>query len=169
MKILICSTLFLLLANHQNHAERVHPIYVSVLEVEHNQKENRLEISCKIFTNDFESMLKKNNSSVKIDLLGGMNQSIMKQLVSDYIKKHVSLQVDGKMQSMQFLGYEQADESIQSYLEIDGVKAVKKITVNDNLLYEYKSEQMSIIHVTVNGVRKSTKLNNPEEVADFRF
>ena len=34
-----------------------HPIYVSVTEIEHNAKDKTLEISCKIFTDDFEKTL----------------------------------------------------------------------------------------------------------------
>ena len=30
-----------------------HPIYVSVTEIEHNAAEKTLEISCRIFTDDF--------------------------------------------------------------------------------------------------------------------
>jgi hypothetical protein len=41
--------------------------------------------------------------------------------------------------------------------------------VRDNILYEYKKEQMSLLHVTVMGKRNSTKLLNPEELAVFNF
>ena len=33
---------------------RLHLVFVSVTEIEHNAKEKTLEISCKIFTDDFE-------------------------------------------------------------------------------------------------------------------
>ncbi|MEI8059397.1 MAG: DUF6702 family protein, partial [Ferruginibacter sp.] len=32
-----------------------HPLFVSVTEIEHNAKDKTLEISCKIFTDDFEN------------------------------------------------------------------------------------------------------------------
>ena len=44
----------------------LHPIYVSVTEIEHNAKDNTLEISCKIFTGDLEAVLRKNNK-IKVD------------------------------------------------------------------------------------------------------
>ena len=31
-----------------------HPIFMSVTEIEHNAKDKTLEISCKVFTDDFE-------------------------------------------------------------------------------------------------------------------
>ena len=34
-----------------------HPLYISVTEMEHNVTDKNLEISCKIFTDDFEKTL----------------------------------------------------------------------------------------------------------------
>ncbi len=145
-----------------------HPIYVSVTEIEHNSKENTLEISCRIFTNDFETILRK-SSSMKVDLIKSTDKKNMNQLVEKYISNHLNINIDGVFKQLHFVGYEQADESIESYFQVDDVKAFKKIVVQDNILYEYKSEQISIIHTIVNNKRKSLKLNNPEDKAVFEF
>lgn len=145
-----------------------HPIYVSVLDMEHNANEQTLEISCKIFTNDFETVLRK-NAAHKLDLINPSDKNEAEKLVSDYIRKHIKINIDDKPVDMGFLGYEKADESIESYFQVDNVKSVKKISVEDDILYEYKSEQMGIIHALVNKVRKSIRLNNPEKKAVFEF
>ncbi len=36
-----------------------HPFYVSVTEISHNAKDKTLEISCKLFSSDFETVLEK--------------------------------------------------------------------------------------------------------------
>lgn len=145
-----------------------HPIYVSVTEIEHNAKDKTLEISCKIFTDDFEKTLRK-TYNVHVDLLGSKDRKAMEQLVNDYVQKHLSIQLEGKKVTMKFLGYEQQEEGIESYYQVDNVSSVKNISITDNILYEYKDEQLSLIHVIVNGNRKSTKLNNPEDKASFSF
>lgn len=145
-----------------------HPIYVSVTEIEHNAKENSLEISCKIFTGDLEAILRKNNK-VKIDLLAPRDKKSMEALVNNYIQQHLKIKVNEKPTQLQFVGYEQNEETIQSYFQVDEVKLIKSIEVQDNILYEYKTEQISIIHVIVNGKRKSTKLNNPDDKQIFSF
>lgn len=145
-----------------------HPVYVSVTEIEHNAKENSLEISCKIFTGDLEAVLKKNNK-VKVDLLAPRDKKAMESLVNNYIQQHLKLKVNEKPVLLSFLGYEQNEETIQSYFQVDDVESIKLMEVEDNILYEYKSEQISIIHVIVNGKRKSTKLNNPEYKQRFSF
>ena len=138
----------------------MHPIYVSVTEMQHNAKDKTLEISCKIFTSDFETILKSKSKS-KINLLQPTDKKLMESLVDQYIQQHLKIKVDGQIKKMEFLGYEQNEDAIQSYFEIGDVATIKKIDVQDDILYEYKSEQISIIHIVVNGNRKSTKLVNP--------
>jgi hypothetical protein len=144
----------------------IHPVYVSVTEIEHNAKENTLEISCKIFTGDLESVLRKNNK-IKVDLLAPRDKKSMDALVSNYILQHLKISVNEKPVQLSFIGYEQNEETIQSYFQVDDVKNIKSMEIQDDILYEYKSEQISIIHVIVNGIRKSTKLNNPEHSYTF--
>jgi len=139
----------------------MHPIYVSVTEIQHNAKDKSLEVSCKIFTGDFENILKSKTKS-KINLLQPSDKKQMEFLVNQYIQQHLKIKVDGVLKSMEFLGYEQNEDAVQSYFEIENVANLKKIDVQDDILYEYKSEQISIIHLVVNGNRKSTKLLNPE-------
>ena len=70
---------------------------------------------------------------------------------------------------MKFIGYEQQEEGITSYFQVDNIASIKKIQVFNNLLYEFNVQQMGIIHAIVNGNRKSSKLNNPEVKALFEW
>ena len=145
-----------------------HPIFVSVTEIEHNAKEKTLEISCKIFTDDFETTLRKKYNT-KVDLLDTKQKATMNPLVNDYVQKHLSIAVDGKPVTMQFIGFEQDEEGILSFYEVKNIASVKKVDVTDNILYDEKPQQMQIIHVIVNGERKSNRLNNPDTKAGFLF
>ena len=145
-----------------------HPIFVSVTEIEHNAKEKTLEVSCKIFTDDFEKTLRKVYNT-HVDLLLAKDKPAMDKLVNDYVQKHLKIMVDGKQIVLKYMGYEQIEEGIYSYYQADNVSGVKKITVTNNILYEYKDEQINLLHITVNGNRKSTKLNNPDDKVVMEF
>jgi hypothetical protein len=145
-----------------------HPIFVSVTEIEHNTKEKTLEISCKIFTDDFEKALKATYKTY-VDLLKPKDKNAMNKLVADYVQKHLLIKVDGKPVTLQFIGYEQDEEGIESYYQVNNIASIKKLDITDNILFEFKKEQISIIHTIVNGNKKSTKLTNPEEKASFEF
>lgn len=145
-----------------------HPIFVSVTEIEYNVRDKTLEISCKIFTDDFEKTLRQNYKT-HVDLLKPKDKAAMNKLVSDYVKKHLRIQVDEKTADLQFIGYEEQEEGIVSFYQANNIPSIKKMDIINNLLFEYKKEQMGIIHVNVNGKRQSTKLINPEEKCSFVF
>ena len=145
-----------------------HPLFISVTEMEHNQKDKIVEISCKIFTDDFEKTLRMNTKE-KVDLLNPALKSQMEKLVNSYIQNHLIVQIDSRKVAMKFLGYEQQEEGIKSYFQVDNISSIKKIQVFNNLLYEFNIQQMGIIHAIVNGNRKSSKLANPEANALFEW
>ncbi|HNA16253.1 MAG TPA: hypothetical protein PLA61_12250 [Ferruginibacter sp.] len=146
-----------------------HPIYVSVTEIEHNAKDKTLEISCKIFTDDFEKTLRQQNNNTFVDLISPKDRPAMEKLVAAYVTKHLQVKADGKPVALQYIGYEQEEEGIVSFYQVNNIASVRKLDITDNILFEYKKEQISIIHAIVNGNRKSTKLNNPDEKASFEF
>lgn len=142
---------------------------MSVTEIEHNAREKSLEINCKIFTNDLEAQLKKDNKE-KIDLLNPAMKSKMNVVIEKYLQNHLRIAVnDNVISKMKFIGFEQNEDAIVSYLEVDGVSSVKKIKVENSILYEFSNQQINLIHVIVNGNRKSFKLDNPDNKAVFNF
>ena len=104
-----------------------------------------------------------------VDLLNAKDKNAMNKLVQAYVQRHLQIKIDEKTVALQFIGYEQEEEGIISFYQVNNIPSFKKIDITDNILFEYKKEQISIIHTTVNGNRKSTKLINPEEKASFAF
>ncbi len=149
-------------------AKTYHPIYVSVTEIEHNAKDKTLEVSCKIFTDDFEKAL-RNAYKTQVDLQDDKIKPTMDKLVNDYVQKHLKITIDGRVVSLKYLGFERIDEGIYSYYEAPNITAIKKVNVSNNILFEYSKQQISLIHVIVGGKRTSTKLNNPESFVAMEF
>ncbi|MEP6674876.1 MAG: DUF6702 family protein [Ferruginibacter sp.] len=159
--------LLLLIPSETGHSG-THPYFLSVTEIEHNAKDKTLEISCKLFTDDFEKTLQQNYKTA-VDLINPKDKTATNKLITDYVQKHLSINVDGKNVAMIFIGYEKEEEGILSYWQVNNIAAVKKISITDNLLYDYKKEQMGIIHVTVGGTRKSSRLSNPDDKVVVEF
>ena len=61
-----------------------HPFHVSVVEIEHNTPDKSLEISCKIFTDDFEKVLAETYKT-KVDLINSPNKAAMDSLIKEKI------------------------------------------------------------------------------------
>jgi hypothetical protein len=147
---------------------RGHPYYISVVEINHNPSDKTLEISCKIFTDDFEKVLAQ-NYKVKVDLTNPPDRKAMDSVVKKYILSHFSVSVDGKPGTLSYLGFEKENEAVYSYVEVDNVPSVKKVEFTNKLMQDMFTDQVNIVHVIVKGERKSTKLDYPATVAKVEF
>jgi hypothetical protein len=145
-----------------------HPLYISVTEIKHNAKDRILEVSCKVFTNDMETVLEK-MSGGRVDLSAASTKAASDKLIDAYVEKHLRLKVDGKSVLLHFVGSEQENDGTWSYFQVNDVPAVKRIEVVNELLYDSFNQQINIMHVTVGGVRKSFRLDYPEAAATFEF
>ena len=61
-----------------------------------------------------------------------------------------------------YLGFEEDKESVNVYLESEATEMPKKVETAVSLLYSFFDDQMNIVHIIVNGERKSSKLNYPD-------
>jgi hypothetical protein len=145
-----------------------HPFYVSVTEINHNAKDKILEVSCKLFVEDTEKTLEK-QLHTPVELASPKDLKKAQQQVSDYVKKHLQIKIDGKPVILEFVGYEVEGASLWSYYQVNNVNNVHKIDITDNLLYEFDATQIGIVHAQVGGNKKSTRVTNPESAISFEF
>jgi hypothetical protein len=145
-----------------------HPFFVSVTEISHNASEKSLEISCKLFTDDFEKALRKNNNT-KIDLTRPADRSAMDKAISAYIRQHLQVKADGKVFTLQYIGYELEEEAAWCYFEVKGVNTLRRLDISNALLYDYVDKQSNIMHVTVGGERQTKKVEFPKKEVEFVF
>jgi len=148
--------------------DNTHPFHVSVVEINHNATDKTLEISCKIFTDDFEKVLAQ-NYKVKVDLTNPPDRKAMDSVVKKYILSHFSVSVDGKPRPLSYLGFEKDAEAVYSFVQVENVPSVKKVEFTNKLMQDMFTDQVNIVHVIVKGERKSTKLDYPATVAKVEF
>ncbi|MET0298685.1 MAG: DUF6702 family protein [Flavitalea sp.] len=146
-----------------------HPIYVSITEINHNPSVKSLEIACKIFTEDLEAVLARAYGT-KVDFFHPKDSAAAGKLITDYISKHLVISVDGKKVKPVLIGFEREVDAVWSYFEVTGVPvAPKTVNILNDLLYDSFKQQINLMHVTVGGKRKSTKVDYPDANASFSF
>lgn len=169
--LLLGSVFFLHPAEKQEsvtYGDGFHPIHMSVTEINHNAIDKTLEISCKLFTDDFEAILSK-NYRIKVDLTNPPDKAAMEKLIDDYIHKNLSIEVDRKPVHFTMLGFEKDQDVVYSYFEVENIAAVKKISLVNTIMYDLFNDQISLMHITVGGKRKSGKLDYPEKGMGVEF
>jgi len=148
--------------------EKLHPFHISVTEINHNAADKTLEISCKIFTDDFETILAKNYKT-KVDLINPAAKAVMDSLVKKYIFSHLQVKANGKPVTFSYVGFENEKEAAYSYFEVDNISSVSNLEISNSILYDRFEDQMNIMHVTVGGNRKSSRVSYPNKESLFTF
>jgi hypothetical protein len=143
-----------------------HPYFVSVSELEWNRQEKQMELSCKIYTDDFEEALKTAGGE-KADLVKG-DAARNKARMEAYIRAHFRVKVNGKPLTLQFIGTENDHEATWCYLQSPVPEAPASMEIVNTLLYEIKKEQVNIVHLKSGDARKSFRLVNPDQVIQWK-
>lgn len=147
----------------------LHPFYVSVTEINHNASDQSLEISIRIFTDDFENTLRMHHPDMKVDLMNPPEGGAMDSLIKNYHIQRLKLEVNGSVGKLQYVGFERIGESIWSYFEVARVPLLQELKIHNPILYEYKKEQINMVHVNAGKKQQSRKLDNPKADWVFRF
>ncbi len=146
----------------------LHPFFVSVIEINHNAKDANVEISVRIFTEDLEKTLQK-YATAKVDIINGANLEFIDKQINNYLTKKLILKVNGQPATLHYIGHEIQKESVWSYLEISGIKDMKKLEIDCTLLYDFEKAQSNIFHVKNGEKDKSYKLDFPKRTVEFAF
>ena len=146
----------------------LHPFFISVIEINHNAKEATVEVSVRIFTNDFEKTLQK-YTTAKLDMVNPPDNAFLEKQISSYLTQKIKLRINGQSVTTHYIGHEIQKESVWSYFEIPKVAELKKLEIDCSLLYDFEKTQSNIIHVKSKGEDKSYKLDCPKSVAVFDF
>ncbi|MDB5130766.1 MAG: hypothetical protein JWR02_515 [Mucilaginibacter sp.] len=166
--LLYCYITLGAIAPAKPHTRVFHPIHVSTTNIEYNGQENKLEVICTIYTDDFEAALAKQYHA-KTDLNKAEAHKAMDALIRSYLGTNLQVRTGDAAVKLNYLGFEINREATDIYLESDKMPLVKKIGVQVSLLHNLFDDQINIVHITVNGIRKSEKLDYPEKRVEQIF
>jgi hypothetical protein len=147
----------------------LHPIHVSVTEIEYDEKAKALEIMMRVFSDDLEVTLRNDLKQPELDILNPKNGLTVDQMMATYLKSHFRILLDDKVQQTQYLGHERESDTFIFYIEVSKVKKWKTIQVRNNIITETYDDQSNLVHVTVKGDIKSLRLtrDKPEDQLTF--
>lgn len=135
----------------------VHPLHITVTEIEFDEKSKSLEIMSRIFADDLETTLRKRTNNQDFDILAA-SKTTVDQLMTSYYNDHLKIILDGKTQVIHYLGHEKDGDAFVFFIEIEKVKKWKTIQATNSLLTEMFDDQSNLVHVTVKGDVKSMRL-----------
>lgn len=146
----------------------VHPMHVSVTEIEFDEKEHELEIMMRIFVDDLENAIREETNHQSLDLAKATEPE-KRSIVGNYLEKHFTVSLDGKAQTLKYLGQEIEGEAMICYIQAPNVKKWKTIEVSNSILMNIFDDQSNLVHVTVVEKVKSMRLTTDNYKAKFSF
>lgn len=147
----------------------LHPIHVSVTEIEFDSKQATLEIMMRVFIDDLELSLRNSLNKPELDILNPPKGVKADDLIRDYLADHFSISLDGRMQKTTYLGHEREGEAFIFYVEATDVKTWRTITIRNDIIMATHDDQSNIVHVYIGEKVKSLRLtrNTPSDKLTF--
>lgn len=143
----------------------VHPFHVSVYEIVYNEESEALQISCRIFLDDLEQALRKENGNEDLDIV---EDSLLAHTTNRlYMRKNFKLTVNGSPKEYNYLGGETENDVMWCYLEIENLKELKKIELKNTMLTETFEDQQNMIHFKIPGDKRSFILTEEKTSAVY--
>ncbi len=133
-----------------------HKFYISVTNITYSEKVKALQITTRIFIDDFDKLLEE-----RYGITAQLATEQESDRASDYIEKYVrakfTVRINGKDAQFRFLGKKYDNDLLICYLEVPKVvfSDIKSIEIQNELLMDIFEEQQNIVHFKLNDQRKS--------------
>lgn len=128
----------------------LHKYYVSVTDVEYVKSAKSLQITSRLFIDDFEKVLQERyDASIKLD---HKNSDIY---VEKYFKKKLLIEVNKIQKTYTYIGKEFDGDMLHCYFEVENISDIQSIKVTNKILMGLFDGQQNITHVNINNKKKS--------------
>lgn len=162
------SLLFPVKFNDLKAAGEFHPYHVGSVEINYNSKSKTFEITGRFFLDDLENGLSKKYGK-PFHFNDEKYKAQLNEALKNYSAEYFKLKADNEFLKVSYIGYEEDSESVNVFLESETLPAPKKVEAAVSLLYNLFDDQINIVHIIVNGNRKSEKLSYPNRYLFQQF
>ncbi|MGM9509463.1 DUF6702 family protein [Larkinella sp. GY13] len=142
----------------------VHPVHTSITQMQYNAAEKTFEVSLRVFTDDLEEALTKENNNQRVRL---SDKDANGPLVERYVRKHFGLTSASRQRKpYRFLGKEQEVDATWIYIEIPYTEPVQGSLLQQSMLTDLFDDQMNLVNVSYLAEKKTVlfRKSNTQQV-----
>lgn len=145
-----------------------HEFYLSVTEIEYKEEKQSLQIITRVFTDDFEEVLRKRfDDDIRLSI--DSEEGPVEEMTEKYLNQKLQINIDGKTLQLNYLGKEYDSDQVILYIEVEDVTTFSEIEVNNAILTDLFDDQKNVVHVKVNGITKSMLLQKNSDNQSLIF
>lgn len=154
----------------------MHPIHLTVTNVEHKEAENKVEFSIRIFVDDFETILQNINNDSGIKLLKKYINSTTELYIEKYVKSHLSFVINEQLiknkkirfTAIKFTG-EGTETAIWSYFEFRYSKKIRNLKIRNSLMIDLYKDQQNLLIFTCGKFQKGLEFSNNDTLKSLKI
>lgn len=147
----------------------LHPIHVSITEIDHDEKTRALRVMVRIFIDDLELSIRNGINEPEMDLLDPGEGRTTDQLVKTYVNERLRITADGRPVKLTYLGHEIEGPAMICYIEGENVKKFNTIEVTNTVILETHDDQSNLVNVNYKEKVKSLRLTNVKSTGLVTF
>lgn len=148
----------------------IHPFHVSVSDIKYKEEKKVIQISSRIFVDDLEQALQVYSGNDKLDITEKPNWGIVNDLLKKYLLERIHLWDEkNKMYELHYIGAEIESDVMWCYLEVEKVKKIKSVKIQNSVLHEVWDDQENLIHFRAFDRVKSTRLYKEDNSKSFNW
>ena len=123
---------------------------------------NSLQITVRLFKDDFKDALKKKFSINDVLTDDMLIDSTFNSNINNYFNSFLIVSFGDVINKLNFLGLENKNDMFIFYLEVENLPNLNTISIDNKLLFDLYPEQQNIVHIKKNGNKKSfiSRFNN---------
>lgn len=149
-------------------SSEVHPYHVGSVEINYNEKSKTFEIAGRFFLDDLENSLSAKYKK-PLHFNDKKYKTQLDEALETYCADYFKLKSNNQFLKINYIGFEEDAEAVNIFLESEPVAKPKKVEVAVSFLYNYFDDQINIVHIIINGNRKSEKLTYPNRYMFQQF
>jgi hypothetical protein len=145
----------------------MHPLHISVTDIEYDEKAKSLEIMSRIFMDDLELTMRNRLNQPDLDIMAQGKK--LDEMMAAYFGEKLRITLDNKLQKVIYLGHEADGDTYIFYIEVPNIRRWKNIRVSNTALMETHGDQSNLVHVKVRDDLKSMRLTKSNQTDDVSF
>ena len=134
----------------------LHPVHISVCNIEYDNNKKRFDISVKLFADDFAKVLEKN--------VNFNNKSkTTEKIIDDYLKRNLILKFDNELKTsllkFNYYTYTEKENSIKLFYTYKLREIPLRVTIMNTLLNDLYRDQKNLLIFSCKNTEKAIKFD----------
>ncbi len=136
--------------------------------VEYLEQENKIVIAIKVFTDDFETIVK--NTTGKSLNTGKENEAEnYGEIVTQYVSKNFELSLNNKKRKLEYVKHDINFEATWLYFNIPVNEKIKSIKLKQDIMNDMFEDQKNMVIITKDNNQKGYQLTREQQIVEVNW